>query len=152
MTARGGKPSILFKAGDMVSLKVNKKYRLPGETVRLPCRILHVQNDAFRLFCTVSILQRYHQSNNINQLKGFDLAIPTVPTNTEKLSISQAYTRIYNRPSIAELQPKGQKKKVAAAAKAKAIAKTKAKGKWKEGEQPAGKYLIISEDIELFVN
>jgi hypothetical protein len=40
--------------------------------------------------------------------------------------------RIYNRPSIAELQPKGQKKKAAQVAKvvAKAkAAKTKAKGK-----------------------
>jgi len=46
--------------------------------------------------------------------------------------------RIYNRPSIAELRPKGQKKKAAQVAKAVAkakSAKTKAKGKWKQGEQ-----------------
>jgi len=57
--------------------------------------------------------------------------------------------RIYNRPSIAELQPKGQKKKAAQVAKAVAkakAAKTKAKGKWKQGEQLEGK-LIISPGL-----
>ncbi|KAH8797515.1 hypothetical protein F5882DRAFT_16775 [Hyaloscypha sp. PMI_1271] len=54
--------------------------------------------------------------------------------------------RIYNRPSIAELRPKGQKKKAAQVAKAVAkakAAKTKAKGKWKQGEQLEG---LVSND------
>jgi hypothetical protein len=57
--------------------------------------------------------------------------------------------RIYNRLSIAELRPKGQKKKAAQVAKAVAkakAAKTKAKGKWKQGEQLEGK-LIISPGL-----
>jgi hypothetical protein len=143
MAARGGKPAHIFKVGEMVSLKINRKYRLPGETIRLPCRIIFITHDsAFRLLCSEGILDRYHQGSNLNVLNGFGNSIPLVPTNTETITIPKAYMRKYKRPSIAELQPTGQKRKASAdakaaakAAKAKKIAKAKAKGKWKDGDE-----------------
>ena len=57
--------------------------------------------------------------------------------------------RIYKRPSIAELQLKGQKKKAAQAAKAMAKSKAKAKTKFK-GKQKEGKCLISEFFIFVF--
>jgi hypothetical protein len=153
MAERGGKPAHLFKVGEIVSLKIHRKYRLPGESVRLPCRIIHIRNGLFRLLSAHGILDKYHQGANLNVLYGFSNSIALVPTNTETITIPKAYMRKYMKPSIAELQPKGQKKKASKEAKtskavktkAKALAKTvklaktKAKGKWKAGDnEPFG--------------
>ena len=42
MAIRGSKPIVLFKVGNMVFLKVNRKYKLLGETVCLLCRIIYI--------------------------------------------------------------------------------------------------------------
>ena len=60
MAARGSKLAMLFKVGNMVSLKVNRKYKLLRETVRLLCRIIYIQNGLFQLLTTVGILQSYY--------------------------------------------------------------------------------------------
>ncbi|KAH6667206.1 hypothetical protein B0J14DRAFT_185026 [Halenospora varia] len=122
----------------MVSLKVHKKYCLAQETIRLPCRVIHIQNGLFQLLSIIGILDRYQQGYNLNFLKGFDNAIPKVPIETQKITISKAYIKIYNRPSIADLQPKGQKRLAAKAKKDEEKAKLKAsKGKGKgKGKGP----------------
>ena len=60
IATRGSKLTMLFEVGNIVSLKVNCKYRLLGETVRLPYRIIYIQNGLFQLLTTISILQSYY--------------------------------------------------------------------------------------------
>ena len=42
MAARGSKLVVLFKVGNIISLKVNRNYKLLGETVCLLCRIIYI--------------------------------------------------------------------------------------------------------------
>jgi len=42
MAARGSKLVVLFKVGNIISLKVNCKYKLLRETVRLLYRIIYI--------------------------------------------------------------------------------------------------------------
>ena len=47
MAARGSKLVVLFKVGNIVSLKVNCKYKLLRETIYLLYRIIYIQNSLF---------------------------------------------------------------------------------------------------------
>ncbi|KAH6668243.1 hypothetical protein B0J14DRAFT_600161, partial [Halenospora varia] len=116
----------------------HKKYRLAQETIRLPYRVIYIQNGLFQLLSIVGILDQYQQGYNLNFLKGFDNTILKVPIETQKITIGKAYMKIYNRPLIADLQPKGQKCLAAKAKKDEEKAKLKAsKGKCKgKGKGP----------------
>jgi len=47
MATRGSKLIVLFKVGNIISLKVNCKYKLFKETVRLLYCIIYIQNGLF---------------------------------------------------------------------------------------------------------
>jgi hypothetical protein len=131
----------------MVSLKIHKKYRLSGETIRLLCRIIYIQNNLYQLLSSVGILDRFHAGYNLNYFKGFDTAIPQHPTETQKITIGRAYMAIYNRPSMADLQPAGQKRLAKKAAAAALKAARGKKGKGKEVEVELQGLLIESEHV-----
>jgi hypothetical protein len=110
---RGGISKEVFAIGDIVTLAIEKKRRVVGEPLRLPCRIVSIENEKYSLLSAIGWLSGWYTSNQLNSTNGAmaNANIPSLPLGLNRISLSAAFKELYNRPSITALQ-KGKGKKI----------------------------------------
>jgi hypothetical protein len=105
---RGGLSTAVFKIGDIVTLAVEKKRRVVGEPLRLPCRIVDVEGEKYSLLSAIGWLSGWFTGNQLNETRGAMVStnIPLLPLGSKRISLAAAFKELYNRPSITALQSK----------------------------------------------
>jgi len=92
-----------FKVKDIVTLKINKKNRLPAEPMRLPCRVVGIRNGtAYALICKNGPIERVHQMCKSMGLRVFKNRTSYIKLKLEKYKQASTSLRSLHMPPLTE--------------------------------------------------